>query len=51
MGYPEPKAMFMGQTFDTFIKDSLIHKGPWGIPDNADGVTDVEAAAHGFVSL
>lgn len=49
MGYPEPKAV-MGQTFDTFIKDAG-HKGPWGIPDNADGVTDVEAAAHGFVSF
>ncbi|MDB4354120.1 Gfo/Idh/MocA family oxidoreductase [Akkermansiaceae bacterium] len=49
MGYPEPKAV-MGQTFDTFIKDPG-HKGPWGIPDNAEGVTDVEAAAHGFVSF
>ena len=26
-------------------------KGPWGIPDVADGVTDVESAAHGFVSF
>jgi predicted dehydrogenase len=49
MGYPEPKAV-MGQTFDTFITDPG-HKGPWGIPDNAEGATDVEAAAHGFVSF
>lgn len=47
MGYPEP-AHVLGQTFDTFINDSSF-KGPWGIPDVADGVTDVEAAAHGFV--
>ena len=49
MGYPEP-AHVLGQTFDTFITDKGF-KGPWGIPDRADGVTDVEAAAHGFVSF
>ncbi|MEN8695239.1 MAG: Gfo/Idh/MocA family protein [Akkermansiaceae bacterium] len=49
MGYPEP-ANVLGQTFDTFIDDPG-HKGPWGIPDNADGKTDVEAAAHGFVTF
>jgi len=49
MGYPEP-AHVMGKTFDTFITDPGF-KGPWGIPDNADGVTDVEAAAHGFISF
>lgn len=49
MGYPEP-AHVMGQTFDTFITDKGF-KGPWGIPDREDGVTDVEAAAHGFVSF
>lgn len=47
MGYPEPSHV-MGQTFDTFIDDSSF-KGPWGIPDNKDGKTDVEAAAHGCV--
>jgi predicted dehydrogenase len=26
-------------------------KGPWGIPDRADGTTDVENAAHGFVTF
>lgn len=49
MGYPEP-AYVLGQTFDDFIDDKQF-KGPWGIPDKADGVTDVEAAAHGFVTF
>ena len=49
MGYPEP-AHVLGQTFDTFITDNAF-KGPWGIPDVADGTTDVEAAAHGFVTF
>ena len=47
MGYPEP-AHVLGKTFDTFI-DNKGFKGPWGIPDRADGVNDVEAAAHGFI--
>jgi predicted dehydrogenase len=49
MGYPEPSHV-LGQTFDDFIDDKQF-KGPWGIPDQADGVTDVEAAAHGFVTF
>jgi predicted dehydrogenase len=49
MDYPEP-AHVLGQTFETFIDDKTF-KGPWGIPDQADGVTDVEAAAHGFVTF
>jgi len=49
MGYPEPVNV-LGQTFDTFI-DNKDFKGPWGIPDNTDGKTDVEAAAHGFVTF
>ena len=49
MGYPEP-AHVLGQTFDDFITDKTF-KGPWGIPDNADGKTDVEAAAHGLVTF
>ncbi len=49
MGYPEP-ACVLGQTFDDFITDKSF-KGPWGIPDVADGKTDVEAAAHGFVTF
>ncbi len=49
MGYPEP-AHVLANTFDTFITDKNF-KGPWGIPDRADGVNDVEAAAHGFVTF
>ena len=47
MDYPEPSCV-LAQTFDDFIQDTKF-KGPWGIPDVADGVTDVESAAHGFV--
>ena len=49
MGYPEP-AHVLATTFDTFITDKNF-KGPWGIPDRADGVNNVEAAAHGFVTF
>ena len=49
MGYPEP-AHVLGTTFDDFITDKGF-KGPWGIPDKKDGVTDVESAAHGFVTF
>jgi len=49
MGYPEP-AHVLANTFDTFITDKGF-KGPWGIPDRADGVNNVEAAAHGFVTF
>ena len=49
MGYPEP-AHVLGQTFDSFITDKTF-KGPWGIADRADGTTDVETAAHGFVTF
>ena len=47
MDYPQPSCV-LAQTFDDFIQDEKF-KGPWGIPDVADGVTDVESAAHGFV--
>ena len=49
MGYPKPSHV-MAQTFDDFINDKNF-KGPWGLPDNDDGVTDVEAAAHGFITF
>jgi len=49
MGYPEP-AHVLGQTFDTFMGDQNF-KGPWGIPDVEGGITDVEAAAHAFVTF
>jgi len=47
MDYPEPEYV-LAQTFNDFIQDKAF-KGPWGIPDRADGITDVESAAHGFV--
>jgi predicted dehydrogenase len=46
MGYPEP-AHVLANTFDSFITDKDF-KGPWGIPD---GINNVEAAAHGFVTF
>ncbi len=49
MGYPKPKYV-LGKTFDDFITDKGF-KGPWGIPDVAEGVTDVEAAAHALVTF
>jgi predicted dehydrogenase len=47
MDYPEPDWV-LGATFSDFIGDRNF-KGPWGLPDSAKGVNDVEAAAHGFV--
>jgi len=47
MGYPEPDYV-AAQTFNDFISNKSF-KGPWGIPDVAKGVTDVESACHGFV--
>ncbi|AHF90453.1 oxidoreductase [Opitutaceae bacterium TAV5] len=49
MGYPEPE-WALAQTFSDFITDKGF-KGPWGIPDVAKGVTDVENACHGFVKF
>ena len=47
MGCPEPEWV-LAQTFDDFIQDKGF-KGPWGIPDVADGVTDVESAVHAMI--
>jgi len=49
MEYPEPRFV-LGQTFSDFI-DNKEFKGPWGIPDVQDGITDVEATAHAFVTF
>jgi predicted dehydrogenase len=49
MGYPEP-AHILARTYQDHITDKAF-KGPWGIPDVAKGTTDVEAAAHGFVTF
>jgi predicted dehydrogenase len=49
MDYPTPSYV-LAQTFSDFIQDKNF-KGPWGIPDVADGVTDVESASHGFIKF
>jgi predicted dehydrogenase len=49
MGNPEP-AQVLATTYTDLIGNKDF-KGPWGIPDNARGVTDVEAAAHGFITF
>lgn len=49
MGYPDP-AHVLARTYNDHIDDKAF-KGPWGIPDVAKGVTDVEAAAHGFITF
>ncbi len=49
MGYPEP-AHILARTYNDHINNHAF-KGPWGIPDVAKGKTDVEAAAHGFVTF
>lgn len=49
MGNPKPKVV-LGQVFNNFINDPQF-KGPWGIPDKVGGTTDVESAAHGFVTF
>ena len=49
MGYPAP-AHILARTYDTHITNKAF-KGPWGIPDVARGTTDVEAAAHGFITF
>jgi len=49
MGYPEP-AHILARTYQDHI-DNKAFKGPWGIPDVVKGTTDVEAAAHGFITF
>lgn len=49
MGNPEP-AYVLARTYCDFMTNPTF-KGPWGIPDIAKGVTDVETAAHGFVTF
>lgn len=49
MDYPEP-AHVLAQTFNDHITDKTF-KGPWGIRDVPKGITDVESAAHGFVTF
>jgi predicted dehydrogenase len=49
MGYPEPDYV-LGTTFNDFMGNKAF-KGPWGLPDMAGGVTNVESACHAFVTF
>ena len=49
MGYPEPAHCLAGVFYD--FMDNKAFKGPWGIPDAAAGVTDVESSCHAMVTF
>ncbi|GHV85969.1 oxidoreductase [Spirochaetia bacterium] len=49
MGYPEPAWCLAGVFYD--FMDNKAFKGPWGIPDSAAGVTDVESSCHAMISF
>lgn len=49
MGYPEPDWCLAG-AFRDFM-DNKAFKGPWGIPDSAGGVTDVESSCHAMLTF
>ncbi|QQO08986.1 Gfo/Idh/MocA family protein [Breznakiella homolactica] len=49
MDYPEPDYL-LAATFYDFM-DNKAFKGPWGIPDAAGGVTDVESSCHAMVTF
>ncbi|GHT57155.1 oxidoreductase [Spirochaetia bacterium] len=49
MGYPEPEYI-MGAAYYDFMGDRDF-KGPWGIPDLKDGVSDVESSCHAMITF
>jgi predicted dehydrogenase len=49
MGYPEPE-WCIAKVFYDFMDNSAF-KGPWGIPDSASGVTDVESSCHAMLTF
>ena len=49
MGYPEPAYCLAGVFYD--FMNNKAFKGPWGIPDAANGITDVESACHGMITF
>jgi predicted dehydrogenase len=49
MGYPEP-AFILATAFYDFM-DNKAFKGRWGIPDTANGVTDVESSCHAMLTF
>ncbi|MFP3091358.1 Gfo/Idh/MocA family oxidoreductase [Treponema sp. TIM-1] len=49
MGFPEPDYL-LAVTYDDFM-DNKSFKGPWGIPDAAQGITDVESSCHAMLTF
>ncbi|ULQ60800.1 Gfo/Idh/MocA family oxidoreductase [Brucepastera parasyntrophica] len=49
MDYPEPDYV-LARTFYNFM-DNKNFKGPWGIPDAASGITDVESSCHAMLTF
>ena len=49
MDYPEPDYL-LGTAYYDFMNNKAF-KGPWGIPDSANGITDVESACHAMVTF
>jgi predicted dehydrogenase len=49
MDYPEP-AFALSSVFYDFMGNKAF-KGPWGIADAENGVTDVESACHAFLTF
>jgi predicted dehydrogenase len=47
MGYPEPDWCLAGMFYD--FMDNKAFKGPWGIPDLVNGITDVESSCHAMI--
>jgi predicted dehydrogenase len=49
MGYPEPDYIIAAAYYD--FMDNKAFKGPWGIPDAEQGLTDVESSCHAMLSF
>ena len=49
MDFPEPAYILAG-TYNDFAEDRSF-KGPWGMPDNENGINDVETASHAFITF
>ncbi|MDR1143445.1 MAG: Gfo/Idh/MocA family oxidoreductase [Spirochaetaceae bacterium] len=49
MGYPRPVWCLAGTFYD--FMDNKAFKGPWGIPDSAGGITDVESSCHAMITF
>jgi predicted dehydrogenase len=49
MGFPEPDYLLAVTYYD--FMDKKTFKGPWGIPDAAQGITDVESSCHAMLTF